>query len=257
MYAIRFLWFVVGMLLLSWVALAAKVGDVANGKILSESDTVLSLRIRPCSGNAETMMFSAPWKKRFVAKRKCPDGTEYEEYQIEQSPQFSSSTAAKVGDVAEGLLDQRTGDSITLNIAPCQPKEKSQYIVFTSPFKVRDVGEGSCPDGRKYGKNSIEQLSASSSQRPDWQIHIDWAVANVTSDPGETNCVDKYLATEPSCVMDGGRSCLMQKAIKSAKAGDCSRAIRLTLITQCHNQAAQQAILEAGESAMCAYLKAK
>lgn len=94
-------------------------------------------------------------------------------------------------------------------------------------------------------------------QKPDWQNNIDWSIGNHTTDPGETNCVDQYLATEPACITGGGRSCLMQRAIESAKANNCSYALRLTLITQCHNGAAQQTIGGAGQDVVCQYLKTK
>jgi hypothetical protein len=93
--------------------------------------------------------------------------------------------------------------------------------------------------------------------KPDWQKHIDWSIGNHTTDPGETNCVDQYAATEPACITGGGRSCLMVRAIDSAKANNCSYALRLTLITQCHNGGAQQAIGGAGQGAVCNYLKTK
>jgi hypothetical protein len=95
------------------------------------------------------------------------------------------------------------------------------------------------------------------SEKPDWQKHIDWSIGNYTTDPGETNCVDQYAATEPACITGGGRACLMVRAIDSAKANNCSYAMRLTLITQCHSGRAQQAIGEAGQNAVCGYLKAK
>ncbi len=93
--------------------------------------------------------------------------------------------------------------------------------------------------------------------KPDWQKHIDWAIGNNTSDPGETNCPDQYAATEPKCITGGGRACLMARAIDSAKSNNCSYAFRLTLITQCHNQGAQQALGAAGQQAVCDYEKTK
>jgi hypothetical protein len=98
---------------------------------------------------------------------------------------------------------------------------------------------------------------ASGQRKPDWQSHIDWSIGNHTTDPGETNCVDQYVATEPACITGGGRSCLMRRAIDSAKANNCSYALRLTLITQCHNGGAQQAIGGVGQDAVCIYLKTK
>lgn len=89
--------------------------------------------------------------------------------------------------------------------------------------------------------------------QPDWQKHIDWAIGNT----GAVDCPDQYLATYPECIANGGRSCLMGKAIEAAKANNCSWAFKLTLITQCHNSGAQTAIAQAGESAVCEYLKTK
>jgi hypothetical protein len=99
--------------------------------------------------------------------------------------------------------------------------------------------------------------TALSQNIPDWQAHINWSIGNHTTDPGETNCVEQYVATEPACITGGGRACLMARAIDSAKANNCSYAMRLTLITQCHNGGAQQAIGGAGQASVCNYLKSK
>jgi hypothetical protein len=94
-------------------------------------------------------------------------------------------------------------------------------------------------------------------QKPNWQNHIDWSIGNHTTDPGETNCPDQYAATEPACILGGGRACLMARAIDSAKANNYAYAMRLTLITQCHNGGAQQEIAAAGQRAVGDYLKTK
>jgi hypothetical protein len=96
-----------------------------------------------------------------------------------------------------------------------------------------------------------------SADQPDWQKHLNWSIGNHTTDPGETNCVEQYLATEPACVTGGGRACLMQRAINSAKANNYDYAFRLSLITQCHNGSAQQQIGSAGKQAVGEYLKTK
>jgi hypothetical protein len=49
----------------------------------------------------------------------------------------------------------------------------------------------------------------------------------------------------------------MTHAIDSAKHNNCSYAMRLTLITQCHNQRAQQTLAEAGQQAVCDYEKTR
>jgi hypothetical protein len=89
--------------------------------------------------------------------------------------------------------------------------------------------------------------------KPEWQGNIDWSIGNT----GAPDCADQYVATEAHCLTEGNRSCLMRRAIDSAKANNCSYAMRLTLITQCHNAHAQQTIGAAGEAAVCAYLKGK
>ncbi len=94
-------------------------------------------------------------------------------------------------------------------------------------------------------------------QKPDWQNHIDWCTGNHTTAPGATNCVDQYTATEPKCITAGGRACLMERAIDSAKHNNCSYAFRLTLICQCQNGNAQQQLGEAGQQRVCDYEKAK
>ena len=71
-----------------------------------------------------------------------------------------------------------------------------------------------------------------------WKENIDWSIGNSTG-PDQVNCPDQYLATEPKAMTEGGRAALMRRAIDSAKANNCEYAMRLTLITQCHNAAAQ------------------
>jgi len=100
-------------------------------------------------------------------------------------------------------------------------------------------------------------LSLGGTARADFKGSLDWCIGNHTTDPGETNCEANYVATYPECLTGGGRACLMTKAIASAKANDCANAFRLSKICQCHNGAAATEIGNAGESAVCGYLKAK
>lgn len=90
-------------------------------------------------------------------------------------------------------------------------------------------------------------------EKPDWQKGIDWAVGNT----GEPNCKEEYVKTEPKCLVEGNRSCLMARAIDSAKHDNYAYAMRLTLITQCHNGGAQKQLGEAGQKAIGDYLKTK
>lgn len=91
-------------------------------------------------------------------------------------------------------------------------------------------------------------------QKPDWQLHIDWAI----QDTGAPDCPAQYDEVGAAdCLAHGNRSCLMQRAIAIAKNNNFQVAMRLTLITQCHNQQAQQAIVNAGPNAVGDYLKQK
>lgn len=89
--------------------------------------------------------------------------------------------------------------------------------------------------------------------RPEWQNHIDWSIGY----SGAPDCPDQYARTEPHCLNEGNRSCLMRSAIQSAKRNNCAYAMRLTLITQCHNPNAQRVIVSGGEFPVCQYLKRK
>jgi hypothetical protein len=94
--------------------------------------------------------------------------------------------------------------------------------------------------------------------KPDWQIHIDWAI----HDDGawEPQCIQKVLSVYPECVVPypgTGRACVMRKAIAAAKADNCNHAFEMALLCQCHNADAQKAIGNAGQQAVCDYLKTK
>lgn len=78
--------FLAGMLVVALPSLATKVGDVASGLIVSETDKVLVLRTDPCVTSATTIAFSAPWRKKKLAPKKCPDRSTQEVYEVEQLP---------------------------------------------------------------------------------------------------------------------------------------------------------------------------
>jgi hypothetical protein len=103
----------------------------------------------------------------------------------------------------------------------------------------------------------IALAAGTASAQPEWIKNVLWSIANYTTDPGETNCQADYLATEPQCLVGGGRWCLMQRAIDSAKHGNYNYAFRLTLITQCHNAHAQSTIAEAGQQAVGDFLRSQ
>lgn len=92
------------------------------------------------------------------------------------------------------------------------------------------------------------------SARPEWMANVDWSITNSDAG-GSTDCPLEY--PYPGCVLSGGRACLMIQAIASAKANDCANAFRVTRLTQCHNPKARQSISEAGQDAVCRYLRSK
>jgi len=121
---------------------------------------------------------------------------------------------------------------------------------------ILKFGDALCPKAKvEKGDTSNAPFEAlvKAGDKPDWMKHIDWSIGNT----GPVDCPEQYLATYPECIFGGGRACLMSKAIESAKANNCSWAFRLTLITQCHNGAAQTSIANAGQDAVCNYLKTK
>lgn len=66
--------------------LQARIGDVANGKIDSEQSGQLLLNVRPCekAENSRFVLFRSPYSKREEGEERCPDGTKYTRYQVEQ-----------------------------------------------------------------------------------------------------------------------------------------------------------------------------
>jgi hypothetical protein len=94
-------------------------------------------------------------------------------------------------------------------------------------------------------------------RKPDWQTHCDACLGYYTSNPAEVHCQDDYTATYPECLVGGGRACLMVRAVAAAKANDCDKAFKLTLMCQCHDGTAQEHLRAAGPRAVCGYLMAK
>lgn len=103
---------------------------------------------------------------------------------------------------------------------------------------------------------AVLNLSGQAQSKPAWQTHLDWSIQNLDAG-GSVDCPDKYVEAYPECLVSGGRSCMMKKAIQSAKDNDCSNALRVSQITQCHNVTARDQIRDAGQNAVCRYLKTK
>ena len=88
----------------------------------------------------------------------------------------------------------------------------------------------------------------------DARASVDWSLGNSTG-PDRLNCPQDYTEI-PACVVQGGRACYARHAVDRAKAGDCRGAIRLMLVTQCHNGGAQT-VIGANPEAVCTYMKTK
>jgi hypothetical protein len=93
-------------------------------------------------------------------------------------------------------------------------------------------------------------------QSPQWQKMVENSIEDRTG-PEAVRCPELYEATQTRCQFDGGRACLMERAVEAAKGGDCARATWLTEIALCTDPAAQARIKEAGQEKVCAFLEGK
>jgi hypothetical protein len=183
------------------------------------------------------------------------------------APEPTATLSASATDIAAGgsvTLTWNTGNADSVAIDPgvgAVPASGTQTVSPTSTTTYTITAKNS--QGAAATKTVTITVTAPPPPPPAPALsaenkgNIDWSIGNHTTAPGQTNCVADYAATEPACITGGGRSCLMARAIDSAKANNCSYAFRLTLITQCHNAHAQQALGSAGQDAVCAYLKTK
>jgi hypothetical protein len=105
---------------------------------------------------------------------------------------------------------------------------------------------------RSHISEPVETVA--SRARADWMTHVDWAIAN-TDAGGSTDCPGEYQI--PGCILSGGRACLMREAVGAARNGRCADAFRFVSVTQCHNPTARAELIQAGEKAVCDYLKTK
>jgi hypothetical protein len=86
-----------------------------------------------------------------------------------------------------------------------------------------------------------------------WMDDIRWA-QNDRTGPDKVNCPEQYGGRRLGCYAGGGRWCLMNMARDEAAKGQCNMAFEETLVTQCHNGAAQTRLNDAGQDAVCAFL---
>lgn len=115
------------------------------------------------------------------------------------------------------------------------------------------------------GTLAMPTHTALAQEKPDWQKHIDWC----SRDTGAPDCPAEYVALSADLCLVlgvgggtgiGNRACLIQLARLTAIAAlqDSSvkgLAMQRTMQCQCHNHAARDTIVAAGEDAVCAYLR--
>src|SRR5215813_2433509 len=102
----------------------------------------------------------------------------------------------------------------------------------------------------------VAAIAPAFAQQQNWQKQVESSITDVTG-PEQVKCPELYESTQTRCQFEGGRACLMKRAIEAAKRGDCARAVQFTEITKCSDQAAQREIKDAGAAAVCNYLKSK
>jgi hypothetical protein len=110
------------------------------------------------------------------------------------------------------------------------------------------------PDGGPVSLN-ISSCGATGTPRSqivrDWRKDIDWS----SRDTGSPDCPGEYVGLASVCLINGNRKCLISRAVTAANSQQCAQALRLAVVSQCHNPAAFHAIEEAGESVVCTYLR--
>jgi uncharacterized membrane protein len=124
---------------------------------------------------------------------------------------------------------------------PCQQNEQLRG------FSTIDTGDN---DEFEFDY-SCSDCAPPPPEKPQWQKDLDWSISNSDAG-GSTDCPLDY--PYPECVISGGRACLMRHAKQSAHDHDCANALRVALVTQCHNRGAANGIAAAGESQVCQYL---
>jgi TPR repeat protein len=105
----------------------------------------------------------------------------------------------------------------------------------------------------KKGNTSETDVRTHEGSATEWQQDILWSVRNSDAG-GSIDCPNEYVPVARECIVVGGRSCLMRKAIDAANVNHQAEAVRLSLITQCHNPAAADQIRNLGPQALTAYL---
>ena len=122
-----------------------------------------------------------------------------------------------------------------------------------TPYDLIELGEDSSEQSLESKQPNFKLANSSSlSGKLKWQQDLDWCSNN--HDALGVHCADQYLSDYPECYLSGGRACLMGKARNSARAGDCSNALKLAVQCQCHNSPAMTGLYNAGAGDVCKYL---
>ena len=85
-----------------------------------------------------------------------------------------------------------------------------------------------------------------------WAAGEATALAWCATDTAIPSCTTEYAIAAPSCLGDGFRSCLIEKARNAAHSDDCAVAFKLARVCQCHNPTVRDAL---EVTAVCEWLK--
>jgi hypothetical protein len=99
---------------------SANVGDIAQGGIVRDDGKVLVLQSDPCDPDSAKITFVAPWKKRSLGKKTCPDKSDHEIFQIEQQQAADNGNNA----AGPGDPDKHKQDKNNEQKSPKKPEQQ-------------------------------------------------------------------------------------------------------------------------------------
>lgn len=184
------------------------------------------------------------------------DGKTVEVASFTIDPQYRDATAQ----IQQLDLTQYQICSVLKDIQPGPQKTALQVEYVKALIKINEIGSNpqawtGQPAVASSGVSTppVPSPAPPSSISEEAKGNLDWCIGNT----GAPDCPLEYARSYAECLSSGNRSCLLRKAIDSAKAGDCANAFRLALMCQCHNPGAQKSLGDAGQEGVCSYLKAK
>jgi hypothetical protein len=77
--------------------------------------------------------------------------------------------AAKVGDIAQGVIVKENEKGLVLQEDPCD--RNSAVITFSAPWKKSSLGKKKCSDNKSYDIFQIEQLAPATLRKQDKEEH--------------------------------------------------------------------------------------